>query len=192
MKNNKQRPKGNKNNLIIIIFALLVLILAIAVASYMYFSKQNDEEKEKVSYTQLLRDIEDGLIENIEMTVGSTTLKVTYKEREKQEDKEKVIIPNTQAFIEYLHQKKAEGIEVELNEKASGFLVGLRSNMLSLISTGLMITIVIMIFKMQGLGDKGKVYDGVENKSDVTFDDVARTPRRKARNDRNSRLFKRA
>lgn len=49
-----------------------------------------------------------------------------------------------------------------------------------------------MVFKMQGLGDKGKIYDGVENKTDVTFDDVARTPRRKTRNDRNSKLPKRA
>ena len=36
-----------------------------------------------------------------------------------------------------------------------------------------MLTVVILVFKMQGLGDKGKIYDGVENKSKVTFKDVA-------------------
>lgn len=186
--NNKQRPKNNKTSSILI-FCMILILAIVAVLTYAYFTNQNKEEKDKVSYTQLLRDIEDGLIENIEMTVGSTTLKITYKEREKEEDKEKVIVPNVQAFVEYLHQKKTEGIEVELIEKSAGFFTGIRANFLSLISTGLMIAIVIMIFKMQGLGDKGKVYDGVENKSDVTFADVARTSRGKTRDDRNCRLF---
>lgn len=181
-KNNKQGQKNNKINTIII-FSVVIILLILAIGAYLFLTNQKEDEKDKVSYTGLLRDIEDGLIEEIEMTVGSTTLNVTYKEREKEEDKEKVIVPNVQAFIEYLHAKKAEGIEVELNEKSAGFLTGIRANLLSLISTGLMITIVIMIFKMQGLGDKGKVYDGVENKSDVTFDDVARIARRKTRND---------
>ena len=189
--NNKQRPKGNKTNTKLIVFLVFILVLVIIGAAYIIISNQNKEEKDKISYTQLLSDIEDGLIENIEMTVGSTTLKVTYKEREKEEDTEKIIIPSIQAFVEFIHQKQAEGIKVELSEKSSGFVAGLRTNLLSIISTTLMIIIVVMIFKMQGIGDKGKVYDGVENKSDVTFDDVARLTRRKTRNDRNSRFLKR-
>lgn len=169
----KKKPKNKKNkNLNLIIAILLILTIALsALAIYMLVQKPND--KEEKAYTELLRDIEEGAVEEIEMTVGSTTLKVTYKERENEDDKEKIIIPNTQAFVEYIHQKRAEGIEVKLNEVPSSFIVGLRSNLLSIISTALMITIVVMIFKMQGLGDKGKIYDGVENKSDVTFDDVA-------------------
>lgn len=171
-KQNKGKGQNNKKRSSILL-TVLGIITIIAVAFCVYLMNQNKEEHKNVAYTQLLEDIENGMVENIEMTVGSTTLKVKYVDREEEDDKEKVIIPNTQAFIEYLHQKSSEGIKVNLEEKESGLLAGIKSNLLSLISTGLMIAIVIMIFKMQGLGDKGKVYDGVENKSDVTFDDVA-------------------
>ena len=172
MKKDNNKPRKNKSSLSTILL-IAGLIIALAVGISLYFIMQNKEDDEKIGYTQLLKDIQDGAIEKIEMTVGSTTLKVTYKEREKEEDTEKIIIPNTQAFIEYIHAKEAEGISVNLEQVPSGFLTGLKANFLSIISTGLMIVIVVMIFKMQGLGDKGKVYDGVENKSDVTFDDVA-------------------
>ena len=36
-----------------------------------------------------------------------------------------------------------------------------------------MIALFVMIFQMQGLGDKGVVYDGEENKSNVKFEDIA-------------------
>lgn len=171
MKNNNKKPKNNKNIMAGICIVLLVIAAAITLA--VYFMAQSKENDEEVAYTQLLQDIKDDKIESIEMTVGSTTLKVKYKERENDDDTEKVIIPNTQTFIEYVHQMKEEGKEINLKQLPSGFLAGIKSNFLSLISTGLMIVVVVMIFKMQGLGDKGKVYDGVENKSDVKFADVA-------------------
>ncbi len=172
MKNKSNKQGKNKNNGTIIL-VILAIVTVIAAAFCIYLMTQNKEENKNVAYTELLQDIENGKVEKIEMRVGSTTLKVTYTDREEEEDTEKVIIPNTQAFIEYVHQKSADGIQINLEQKESGVLAGIRANFLSLISTGLMIVIVIMIFKMQGLGDKGKVYDGVENKSDVTFDDVA-------------------
>ena len=170
MKNKKNKPNKKDNYLIVII---VLLIIAIALTISAFFVLQNKEKKENIAYTELLKDIEENKVEKIEMTVGSTNLKVTYKEREKEEDTEKVIIPSTQAFIEYIHEKKAEGNEVKLEEKSSGFISVISNNILSIISTALMLTVVVMIFKMQGLGDKGKVYDGVENKSDVKFEDVA-------------------
>ena len=36
-----------------------------------------------------------------------------------------------------------------------------------------MLALFIMIFKMQGLGEKGKVYDDTQRKTKVKFDDVA-------------------
>ena len=167
----EKKKKGKKNNNGILLTIVTILILAVLAMGIWYFATQKDEEKEEVAYTQLLKDIEDGLVEKIEMTTGSTSLKVIYKEREKEEDSEKIIIPNTQAFIEFIHEHKDTGVKLE--QKSSGFFVGIKNNLLSIISTGLMIVIVVMIFKMQGLGDKGKVYDGVENKSNVTFADVA-------------------
>ncbi|MCI8519628.1 MAG: AAA family ATPase, partial [Clostridia bacterium] len=168
-KDNKRNKK--KNNNAFLLSVIVLLILAIAVTSIWYFGVQKKGDKEEIAYTELLKDIEDGNVEEIEMTTGSTTLKVKYKDRERDEDTEKVIIPNTQEFVKYIHEHKEAGIKLE--QKSSGILAGIRNNLLSLISTALMIVIVVMVFKMQGLGDKGKVYDGVENKSEVTFADVA-------------------
>jgi len=171
VKNKKNKPNKKENKYLIILSVLLVMAIILAISAF--FVLQNKEKQENVAYTELLRDIEEGKVEKIEMTVGSTNLKVTYKERENEEDTEKVIIPNTQAFVEYIHEKRAEGNEIKLEEKSSGFMSAISNNILSIISTALMLTVVIMIFKMQGLGDKGKIYDGVENKSEVKFEDVA-------------------
>ena len=168
-KNNK---KPNKNNIYIIVLCIF-LIVAVALVIALYFMNQNSDKKENIPYTQLIKDIEEDKIEKIEMTVGSTTLKLTYKERENEEDTETAIIPNTQVFMEYINEKKLAGSDIELEQKSSGFFSIISNNFLSIISTALMITIVVMIFKMQGLGDKGKVYDGIENKNKVTFEDVA-------------------
>ena len=43
-----------------------------------------------------------------------------------------------------------------------------------------MLALFIMIFKMQGLGEKGKVYDDTERKTKVKFDDVAGLDEEKA------------
>lgn len=166
MKKNNKKP--NKNSFYTIILCAILIVIAVGVS--IYFLNQNKDKSENIEYTQLLQDIDDGKVEKIEMTVGSTTLKVTYKDRENEDDTEKVIIPSTQAFIEYIQERTDL---VRLEQKSSGILSAISGNFLSIISTGLMITIVVMIFKMQGLGDKGKIYDGVENKSKVTFDDVA-------------------
>lgn len=173
MKKEKGKPRQNKSNNNLIVILSIIVIILIAFAACLYILNQNKNEEKDVAYTEFLTDIENGFIEEIEMTVGSTTLDVTYKERENDDDTKKVIVPNTQAFMEFVHEKMNNGIDINLKQKKSGFFAGIQANLLSIISTGLMIVIVVMIFKMQGLGDKGKIYDGVENKSDVTFDDVA-------------------
>ena len=162
--------KGKNNNIYILILCGLLIIAALLTTIYFM---QSNKEKEDIAYTQLLKDIDEGKVEKIEMTVGSAKLKVTYKEREKEEDTEKVIIPNVEVFVEYVQARQAEGNKIELNIVTSGILSKISDNFLSIISTALMIIIVVMVFKMQGLGDKGKVYDGVENKTKVNFDDVA-------------------
>ena len=45
--------------------------------------------------------------------------------------------------------------------------------MKTLLPTAIMLALFIMIFKMQGLGEKGKVYDDTERKTKVKFEDVA-------------------
>ncbi len=168
----KDNKKPNKNNIYLIVLCVM-LVVAMAITVSMYFMNKDKDKEESVSYTQLLKDIDEEKVEKIEMTIGSTRLKVIYKERENEEDSEKVIIPNTQAFVEYVQGKVEEGKSVELAPKTSGFFAMLSNNFLSIISTTLMIVVVVMIFKMQGLGDKGKIYDGVDNKTNVKFEDVA-------------------
>ncbi len=170
-KNKKNNQNNNKNNLYLIILCILIVVVVALLVS-MYFISKNKEEKEEVAYTELLQDIQEDKIEEIEMTVGSNAIKVKYKEREEDDETEKVLVPNVQEFVKYIHENK-EGKSFKLTEKSSGFLTILSNNLLSIISTALMITIVVMVFKMQGLGDKSKVYDGVENKSNVTFKDIA-------------------
>ncbi len=172
MKKDKNKKNNNNNNTMYILILCVLLIVA-AILLTIYFMQNNNKEKDEIAYTELLKDIAEEKVEKIEMTVGSAKLKVTYKERKKEEDTEKVIIPNTEVFVEYVQARQAEGNKVELNIVTSGVLAKISDNFLSIISTALMITIVVMVFKMQGLGDKGKVYDGVENKTKVNFDDVA-------------------
>ena len=45
-----------------------------------------------------------------------------------------------------------------------------------------------MIFKMQGLGDKGQVYEETERKTKIKFEDVAGLDEEKARINRNCRI----
>ena len=101
----KNNRKPNKNNIYIIVLCIF-LIVAVALVIALYFMNQNSDKKENIPYTQLIKDIEEDKIEKIEMTVGSTTLKLTYKERENEEDTETAIIPNTQVFMEYIKLKK--------------------------------------------------------------------------------------
>ncbi len=167
----KENNKNNKKKLIMVLVSILVIALVTLISLILIFNSQ--KEKENLAYTELLNHIENDNVENMEMTVGSTTLKVKLKDRENEEDTEKVIIPNTQAFIELVHDKKEQGKEITLNELPASAITTFVNRFWSVIPTLLMVALFVMLFKMQGLGDKGVVYDGEENKSDVKFEDVA-------------------
>ena len=95
----------NKNlkNILMVIAGILVLVI-IAVTAFLLYNKVESEENNDIAYTDLIKKIAEDSVEKIEMTVGSTTLKITLRE---DAEKYKAIIPNTQAFIE-LVQKKVE------------------------------------------------------------------------------------
>ena len=170
--NKKNKKDEKKNNKLLYVLLTILLILLIAFGA-LYFIFMNQKSKENLPYTELLTHIDNNNVEKIEMTVGSTTAKITLRDRETEEDIEKVIIPNTQTFIEYVQNKRAEGKEIKLEQKSASFITTIASSAWSIIPTILMIGLFIMIFQMQGLGDKGVVYDGEENKSKIKFDDVA-------------------
>lgn len=172
MGNNKpQENKNNKQNKIILGVLTATLIIALAVVSYFLFIYEDENVQDKeLAYTDLIKQVADGEIEKIEMTVGSTSVKVKQKNIEEEKT---AIVPNTQAFIELIQEKVAEGNNIELIQNPPNVLLSISETFLALLPTLLMVALFVLVFKMQGLGDKGKVYDSETTKEKIKFDDVA-------------------
>ena len=166
---NDNKPKQNKKTSIYFVIAGIILIIAI-VAGIFWMNSKKDKEEKTISYTDLIKQIDDGVIEKVEMTVGSTTIKVKIKDVE--EEKE-AIVPNTQAFIELIQDQKLKGNEIELIQKQQNMFYTTFQYLFSLLPTILLIILFVAVFKMQGLGDKGKIYDAETTKSKIKFNDVA-------------------
>jgi len=168
-KEEKQNQKMEKKKLLIGVSAVLAIFL-LAVAIIIGMKTSAEAEKKELAYTDLISEIDNGTVENIEMTVGSTTVKVKIKG---EEEEKKCIVPSTQAFIELVQEKKREGSEINLNQKPTNALVKISTGLFSLLPTIMLVVLFVLIFKMQGLGEKGKVYDAETSKSKVKFKDVA-------------------
>ena len=167
---NKNNQKGKQKQYTVITILAIVVILSVTLVG-IYFTKNKPKEDEKtLAYTDLIKEMSAGNIEKIEMKTGSTTVKVKVKNY----DEEKTsIVPNVGSFIDLVQSKVAEGNEIELIQKTPSILSKLPGYIISLLPTAIMLALFIMIFKMQGLGEKGQVYDDTERKTKVTFDDVA-------------------
>ena len=167
----KEKNKKILNTLLNVGLTLLIIALTAVAIFFIYKNqKEKNSEENKLAYTDLVNEINNGNVEKIEMTVGGASLKVKLKEVEKEKT---TIIPSTQVFMELVQQKKLEGNDIELKVKTQGFLSQLPSYIMSILPTIIMIALFIMIFKMQGLGEKGDVYDNTERKTKITFDDIA-------------------
>ena len=168
-KNNKNN--SNKKSMYISIGITVIMLIIIGVLILNMINNNNQDEEKNISYTELIKQINEQAVEKIEMTVGSTSVKVKLKGEEEEKN---AIVPSTQAFIELVQQKVQEGNdEIELIQKQQNIFLKIPSTLLSLLPTLLMVALFVLIFKMQGLGDKGKVYDGEENVRDVKFSDIA-------------------
>ena len=169
---NQKKPKDNKWKKIL--YAIIPIILAFMVVLTLLIIQNNQENDElEVPYTQLIQDIDAGKIESIEMTVGSTSVKLKYKD---EEEKKHAIVPSTQAFIELIQDKmqdENENNNVELVQKPRNALLSFSEGFVSILPTLILVILVILIFQMQGLGDKGKVYDPDVSQDKITFKDVA-------------------
>ena len=166
------KNKNGKNNKKLLISAMILIAIVIILAGISIYFVANNKEKDNktLAYTDLIKEMSYGNIEKIEMTVGSTSVKVKMKDVE---EEKKSIVPNTEAFIELIQQKVAEGNEIELIQKPKSTIAVLSTTLLSLLPTIIMVALFIMIFKMQGLGEKGQVYDDTERKTKIKFKDVA-------------------
>ena len=166
---NKNGNKKNNSKWYIAGIILLILAIIASIAIYFYMNKNKDKEN-TLAYTDLIKQVEAGNIEKIEMTVGSTSLKVKIKN---EDEEKKAIVPNTQTFMELIQSKVQEGNEIELIQNKVNPLVTISQNLFSLLPTLIMIALIVLLFQMQGLGDKGKVYDAEEKDTKTKFDDVA-------------------
>ena len=216
-KENNQKDKNKWQNILTGLIILIAITFIIITIIYTLNTPKKEDDK-TISYTELIKQIADGNIEKVEMTTGSTSVKVTLKNKiEKEEENnensdetndlevsdeikndeenkdeniksllgiiknneddpeltKKAIVPNIQSFVELIQNKVADGNEIELIQKSPSFLSTIPSYIFSLLPTIVMVALFIMIFKMQGLGDKGEVYNETERKTKVKFDDVA-------------------
>ena len=171
MDGKKQQENKNKLNKILLGVLIVILLVVLSVISYFIFFKDKDTTEDKeIAYTELIKKISDGEIEKVEMTVGSTTAKIKQKNIE---DEKTVILPNTQAFIELIQEKVAEGNDIELIQNPENIVLKISEKLFALLPTIMILVMFILIFKLQGLGEKGKVYDAETTKEKIKFDDVA-------------------
>ena len=171
MEDNKKNGKNEKRNKILLSVVAVILVAILAIVSYfLFFNKTSESEEKELAYTDLIKKVSDGEIEKIEMTVGSTSLKVKQKNVEEEKT---VIVPNTQAFIELIQEKVAEGNSIELIQNPENIFLTISEKVFALLPTIMIVVLFILVFKMQGLGDKGKIYDAETTKEKVKFDDVA-------------------
>ena len=166
--NNNKKGNGRKHIIIAIIAILLIVGAVFGIMKYMDYSNKKDEEA--LAYTDLIVKIEEDVVEKVEMKESSKTVKVKIKD----EDEEKeVMIPETEAFIEYIQDAKKEGKTIDLIQKKDSIFLTIGDKFLAFLPTIMLIVVFILIIQMQGLGDKGKVYDATTTKTKTTFKDIA-------------------
>ena len=211
-----KKNNNNKNNFTKVLYGILVLICILLFMFIIAYSSSKEKKDDKtLSYTELIKQIASENVKKVEMVTGSTSIKVTLKnkidengnkieENEQQQPEEEnqknnnmenilkniinkedeeenvdedlkknAIVPNTQSFIELIQEKTLSGNEIELIQKSPSLLTIIPSYILSLLPTIIMVALFIVLFKMQGIGDKGEIYDETERKTKTRFTDVA-------------------
>ena len=167
----KDKSKKILKMLLNVVFILMILLLSSIIIFFIYQSNGDKNAKDNIlTYAELIKEIQAGNVEKIEMTTGSTSLKVKMKDVEKEK---RAIILSTQVFTELVQQKVLEDNNISVEIKNPSVLSKIPSYIFSILPTLIMVALFVMIFKMQGLGDKGEVYDDTERKTKVTFDDIA-------------------
>ena len=166
----KENKKSNKKKYLL---TAIIIILAIAgiffgILQYMNYSKEKEEKT--LAYTDLITKIKEDSVEKIEMKEKSTTVKVKLKD---QDEEKEVKVPESEAFIEFVQDQVKEGKTINLNQKEENLLAVVGEKLLSFLPTIMLIVLLVMIMQMQGLGDKGKVYDATTQKTKTTFKDIA-------------------
>ena len=173
-KNNK---KNNKIPVWQFILGILLAIVVVIGSIYIINKYNSKNEEKKLAYTELIETINEDKVEKIKMTTGSNSITVTMKGEGEEKDRQKnVLVPNIQAFIELVQEKvDKDGLKIDLTQESVNPALKIMDTVFSMLPTILLLALIIMMFKMQGIGgDNGKIYGGEENKkTNIKFDDVA-------------------
>ncbi len=161
---------GNRKKQGLIIASIAIIIVLAFIGAFLFINNSKEKEDKDFSYTQLLTSINESTVEKIEMTEGSDIAKVKLKNEEKEK---RVLIPSTDSFIDLVQDKTNNGSNINLIQKERNIFVTMLRTIISFLPTILLVALIIIMFKMQGLGEKGKVYDSETQKTKVKFDDVA-------------------
>ena len=165
-----QKDKNNKKVKNYIFIGIIIALISTAIAVLLFINQKNNSKEKEVAYTNLIKEINDGNIEKVEMTVGSTTVKV---KNINSDDEKEVIVPNTQAFVELIQEKVENGNNIELIQKQQNIFIRIGKSIVSFLPTILLVVLFMLIWKMQGLGEKGKIYDADTKNTRIKFEDVA-------------------
>ena len=173
-KNNK---KNNKIPVWQFILGILLAIVVVIGSIYIINKYNSKNEEKKLAYTELIETINEDKVEKIKMTTGSNSITVTMKGEGEEKDRQKnVLVPNIQAFIELVQEKvDKDGLKIDLTQESVNPALKIMDTVFSMLPTILLLALIIMMFKMQGIGgDNGKIYGGeVNKKTNIKFDDVA-------------------
>ena len=174
-KKNKKSKKEKEESKKILFYVISIIILIALILLIVFVSIQENKNKETIgedelSYTDLIKQIDEGNVEKVTMTVGSTTVEAKLKD---QEEPKTVIVPSTQAFIELVQDEVQNGNYIELVQVRQSIFLTITDRLFTLLPTILLVVLFVLIIQMQGLGSKGKVYDPEEEDVKTTFDDVA-------------------
>ena len=82
MDNENKQKENKKSSKTYYIIAGIVLLIAVIITSIFLVNSKKENEDKIISYTDLIKQIDEGKIEMVEMTVGSTSIKVKLKDIE--------------------------------------------------------------------------------------------------------------
>ena len=165
-----ENKKNNSKKYIIIAIIIILAIAGIIYGIIQYMNYSDKKEEKSLAYTELITMIKDDTVEKIEMKESSTTVKVKIKDEEEEKEAK---IPETEAFIEYVQEQVKDGKTIELIQKEENIFLTICEKIFAFLPTIMLIVLLIFIIQMQGLGEKGKVYDSTTTKTKTTFKDIA-------------------
>ena len=168
--------KSNKEKFESFLFIVFLILTAVAVVVVNYFITEKNKEKD-LPYTELITQMSEKKIEKIVMTSGSTTVDVIMKGEGEEKDRTKTtMVPSIQPFVEFVQEKiDAKETDLELVQEPVNSFMKFMDTFFSMLPTILLVVLMVMVYKMQGLGgDSGKIFNGEDGeKPDVRFTDIA-------------------